>query len=134
VGERFVAWRRDSNTPSVVTRDEPLPVTLARGEVALFTIIAIDRGVAVLGLTDKYLGPAAVSAIAHEPVGVVLDLSEPGDLTVWTEHDLASVVIDDSELSADAWQRTGQVLSVPASSFPPAHARGHRVRIAYRVR
>jgi raffinose synthase len=109
-GEHFVVWRRGGSALTLLARDSRLPVELARGEVALFTIVRVDTGVAVLGLLDKYLGPAAVREVTRASSSVTIELAEAGELAVWVEGELDSVKLDG--VATSAWRVDGGFVRV----------------------
>jgi raffinose synthase len=78
----------------------------------LFTLAPIDHGAAVLGLLDKYFGPAAVSHSRKKDV-LTIDLSSSGTLGVWMEYDPKEVRVDGE---AAKYSFRGHVLRLEAKA------------------
>ncbi|HYG81656.1 MAG TPA: Sip1-related alpha-galactosidase, partial [Pyrinomonadaceae bacterium] len=83
----------------------------------LFTLVPASRGVAVFGLLDKYLGPAAVVSQSTEADGVTVRLREAGDFGAWLERRPVGVELDGRALPASAYSYERGLLRVPRSSF-----------------
>ncbi|HEY9232224.1 MAG TPA: Sip1-related alpha-galactosidase, partial [Blastocatellia bacterium] len=70
----------------------------------LFTLIAVDRGIAAFGLLDKYLGPAAIISQDWQGGELVIRLREAGDFGAWLTRAPASVRLDGRLLPASAYR------------------------------
>jgi hypothetical protein len=77
----------------------------------LFTLAPIEGGMAVLGLLDKYLGPAAVASQSLNEGVLEVKLTTPGTLGVWMEKKPKSVKVDGA---AAAFEYRDHLLRVPA--------------------
>jgi raffinose synthase len=83
----------------------------------LFTLAPVNQGVAVFGLLDKYLGPAAVVSKTSEGNRVTVRLSEAGDFGAWLATAPASVEIDGQALPRASYTYSGGLLRVPRASL-----------------
>lgn len=96
---------------------EALPLSLGQGGHDFFTLAPVEGGVAVFGLLDKYLGPAAVTSVARSGRRVRVGLEEAGDFGAWLERAPARVEVDGRALPASAYGYANGLLRVPRSSF-----------------
>jgi len=83
----------------------------------LFTLSPVDDGVAVFGLTDKYLGPAAIVQQSRENNQLRIRIREAGDFAAWLERPPATVEVDGHRLSKNLYSYTRGLLRIPRSSF-----------------
>src|SRR5215216_2369935 len=83
----------------------------------LFTLSPVDDGVAVFGLTDKYLGTAAIVQQSRENNQLRIRIREAGDFAAWLERAPAGVEVDGQPLSKNLYSYTRGLLRVPRSSF-----------------
>jgi len=110
---------------------ESLPVSLGEGGFDFFTLVPADSGVAVFGLLDKYVGPAAVVSLSRAADSVEVRLREGGDFGAWLERRPARVELDGRPLPPSAYSHVGGLLRVPASSFGAGRGeRTLRIRLA----
>ncbi|HEY0376675.1 MAG TPA: Sip1-related alpha-galactosidase [Pyrinomonadaceae bacterium] len=91
--------------------------TLADFGHDLFTLVPVNRGVAVFGLLDKYLGPAAVLSQKLEDGRVTIRLREAGDFGAWLARPPAGVELDGRRLAPSSFSYREGLLRVPRSSF-----------------
>ncbi|HEX8920922.1 MAG TPA: Sip1-related alpha-galactosidase, partial [Pyrinomonadaceae bacterium] len=94
-----------------------LPFRLGGFGYDLFTLVPASSGVAVFGLLDKYLGPAAVISQKTEPHQVIIRLREAGDFGAWLERSPTRVELDGRRLAPAAYSYVGGLLKVPKVSF-----------------
>lgn len=81
---RFALYRRGTGELHVLERSGPgIPVVLEEFGADIFTVTPVEQGVAVLGLLDKYVGPAAVRRVEHSAEAVELELEEGGELGLY---------------------------------------------------
>jgi hypothetical protein len=112
------AYRMSDGRATVLSPDAPAPpVELGESGFDLFTLVPVERGVAVFGLLDKYLSPAGVVSVKRDARGVTVRLRESGDFGAWLEHAPSSVEVDGRALRASAFTYAGKLLRVPAASF-----------------
>jgi raffinose synthase len=105
-----------------------LPLTLDGFGYDLFTLAPVRRGVAVFGLLNKYLGPAAIVSQEFESNKVRVHLSEAGDFGAWLSRPPARVEIDGRAVLPSGYSYQQGLLRIPQSSF--GASRGEReVRI-----
>jgi raffinose synthase len=125
---RYLVYQR--STKSVLSLDATcpaLPFHLSEFGTELFTVVKPDRGVAVFGLTDKYLGPAAVKSVDRRADDVTVQLSDVGELTAWLDRAPSAIWVDGRLLKVFEYAFHNHVLTVPEAAFD-AHGAGHSVR------
>jgi hypothetical protein len=113
-------WRHVAATASALEPGDALGFALEEPGVELFTLVPIDDGVAVLGLLDKLLGPAAVVAVGRPDGDLEVRLSEGGDLGLWTERPVSGVEIDGATVAAAHVHQDGPLVRVDAAAFGDA--------------
>ena len=112
-------------------REAALPFTLGELGYEVFTLADVERGVAVFGLLDKYLSPAAVVSVKRDTRGLTVRLREAGEFGAWLARAPSRVEVDGRALPASAFKYAGGLLRVPASSFGErAGAREVRIVLA----
>lgn len=94
-----------------------LPFTLNSFGYDLFTLAPVNQGVAVFGLLDKYLGPAAVLSQQSQGNRVTVRLREAGDFGAWLERAPARVEIEGRALPPSAYNYSAGLLRIPRTSF-----------------
>ena len=81
---RFALYRRGTGELHVLERNGTgIPVVLEEFGADIFTVTPVEQGVAVLGLLDKYVGPAAVRRVQRGAGAVELELEEGGELGLY---------------------------------------------------
>jgi raffinose synthase len=111
-------YRRGSGSASLLgAGSETLPVMLGEGGYDFFTIVPMDGGIAVFGLLDKYVGPAAVVGVSRSGRRVRVQLEEGGDFGAWAAYAPARVEIDGRVLPASLYSYKDELLRVPRASF-----------------
>jgi hypothetical protein len=90
---------------------------LADGGFELFTLAPIEEGVAVFGLLDKYLSPAAVVSVTRREGGAVVRLREAGDFGAWLARAPSRVEVDGRTLAPSSYSYTNRLLQIPRASF-----------------
>ncbi|HLM55046.1 MAG TPA: hypothetical protein VK422_02900, partial [Pyrinomonadaceae bacterium] len=93
------------------------PLLFGEGGYDLFTLAPVEGGVAVFGLLDKYVGPAAVVSVARAAGRVEVRLLEAGDFGAWLERAPSGVEVDGRALPASGYTFSGGLLRVPRASF-----------------
>src|ERR1051325_1830351 len=118
-GPTMVAvYRRSSGTASLLdAKQSGLPFSLDSFGYELFTLAPVNQGVAVFGLLDKYLGPAAVVSQKTEANGVTVRLREAGDFGAWLDQAPSQIELDGRELSSSAYSYSRGLLRVSRASF-----------------
>ena len=118
-GGRLIAvYQRGRGRASLLRdRDAALPFTLGELGQDIFTLADVERGVAVFGLLDKYLSPAAVVSVKPDPRGVTVRLREAGEFGAWVERAPSRIEVDGRALAASAYSYAGGLLRVPAAAF-----------------
>jgi hypothetical protein len=111
-------YRRSDGTVSLLRGGNPVsPVTLPLSGFDLFTLSPADGGIAVFGLLDKYLSPAAVVSQSRRGNRVEVRLREAGDFGAWLERAPARVELDGKALPAAAYSYERGLLRVPRATF-----------------
>ncbi|HJU56545.1 MAG TPA: Sip1-related alpha-galactosidase [Pyrinomonadaceae bacterium] len=114
-----VAVYQRSNGRAAVLREKSMGLQIILSDFGhdLFTLVPVKRGVAVFGLLDKYLGPAAVLSQRIEGGSVTVRLREAGDFGAWLAQPPASVELDGRRLPSSSYFYERGLLRVPRSSF-----------------
>jgi raffinose synthase len=94
----------------------------------LFTLVPANRGAAVFGLLDKYLGPAGVVEVKRSRTSLNVAVAEAGDLGAYLAHPPASVKIDGKPVPSTGYSYSQELLRIPRGSFS-ARAGEHEVEI-----
>jgi hypothetical protein len=111
-------YRRSSGSASLLNaRQSSLPFSLDGFGYDLFTLAPVNQGVAVFGLLDKYLGPAAVVSLKREANSVTVRLREAGDFGAWLDQAPVRLEIDGRELPPSAYSYGRGLLRVQRASF-----------------
>jgi raffinose synthase len=113
----------DSHNPSE-------PFELDDGGFDLFTLVRAEDGIAVFGLLDKYLSPAAVVSVTRGGAGAVVRLGEAGDFGAWLASRPARVEVDGRTLAPSSYSYAGGLLRIPRASFG-TRAGEREVRIVF---
>lgn len=116
--QQFAVYQR-SRARAVLLRDNEaaLPFTLGELGYDLFTLVPVERGTAVFGLLDKYMGAAAVVSVARREGDMVVRLREAGDFGAWLARAPARVEVDGRTLAPSSYSYMGGLLRIPRTSF-----------------
>lgn len=114
---RVAVYRGDGRVLFLDAKASSLYFGLDDGGFELFTLAPIEEGVAVFGLLDKYLAPAAVVSVTRRAGGAVVRLSEAGDFGAWLARAPARVEVDGRTLAPSSYSYSGKLLRVPRESF-----------------
>jgi raffinose synthase len=112
-----VAVYRRSNRSAVLLNDSSLLISLSDFGFDLFTLVPVNQGVAVFGLLDKYLGPAAVISQKVEQNRTTVRLREAGDFGAWLAQPPERVEIDGQPLKPSDYSYTEGLLRIPRERF-----------------
>lgn len=111
-------YRRSNGSASLLhTKQSSLPFSLDDFGYDLFTLAPVNQGVAVFGLLDKYLGPAAVVSQKREANRVTVLVREAGDFGAWLDQAPAKLEIDGRALPASSYSYSQGLLRVSRASF-----------------
>ncbi|MBV8859131.1 MAG: hypothetical protein JOZ02_19520 [Acidobacteria bacterium] len=94
-----------------------MPFGLNAAGYELLTLATVEGDVAVFGLLDKYLSPAAVVSVTRGGGATVVRLAEAGDFGAWLARRPLRVEVDGRSLSSSSYTYIGGVLRVPRESF-----------------
>jgi len=112
-----VYQRRTGSVTLLDQRQTTLRFALDKFGFDLFTLSPVENGVAVFGLTDKYLGPAGIVQQRRENNQLVIRLREAGDFAAWLQQAPARVEVDGQPLAKDLYSYARGLLRVPRASF-----------------
>jgi len=112
-GEFALYLKRQDNLRRV-TRAEQTRLELAALTAEVATVARLDRGVAVLGLTDKLNGGAAVLRAEWQGDEYVVELCDGGQLLCFTEQRPASLTSSAGTLTFD-WRLGRLGVALPAN-------------------
>jgi raffinose synthase len=85
-GDEFVAFAHQSDRVWRCQRDDREPVKLAEGKWEIVSFAPVDRGVAALGLADKFNSTGAITAKGWNKDGSYsVVLRDGGEFVAWTE-------------------------------------------------
>jgi hypothetical protein len=109
--------RADDSATLLAGAGATLPISLGEAGFDLFTLAPVQNGIAVFGLLDKYLGPAAVTSLTSERDGVTAKLREAGDFGAWLERAPSAVEIDGRRIPSSGYTYKNGLLRIPRGSF-----------------
>jgi raffinose synthase len=135
-GARVAVYRRSDGGVRLLNAASPsMPLDLTESGFDLFTLSPAAGGVAVFGLLDKYLSPAAVVSQSREGRQVEVRLREAGDFGAWLESAPARVELDGRVLPPAAYSYSRGLLRIPRSSFDTRNGETRvRIQLANRTR
>ena len=84
-GERFAVWRMREEDFRVMNRHEDLSVILEGLDCELAVVSPIRRGVALLGLLDKFNAPAGLRDVSHKDAQLTFEVLDGGRIGVYCE-------------------------------------------------
>jgi raffinose synthase len=94
-GEEFVGFAHQANRLWRTRRTAGAPVTLGEGEWEIVTFAPLERGVAVLGLADKFNGGGAIRDRKWNRSGsLTVRLRDGGTFLAWSDQPLRSLTAD----------------------------------------
>jgi raffinose synthase len=85
-GERFAIYAHYDGTLRAVLRDEPVQITLGEGEAEVFTVVAIEHGIAAIGLADKLNSGGAIARAGFRGDRYELELKDGGECVLFSER------------------------------------------------
>ena len=112
-----VYQRRTGLVTLLDQRQTTVRVVLDKFGFDIFTLSPVDDGVAVFGMTDKYLGPAAIVQQSREHNQLRIRVREAGDFAAWLQRAPTRVEVDGQALSKNLYSYTRGLLRVPRASF-----------------
>jgi raffinose synthase len=110
-GERFAIYAHYQGTLRAVVRDEPVPVTLGEGEAEVFTVVAIERGIAAIGLADKLNSGGAIVHAGFRGDQYELELRDGGECLLFAERTPSAAYVNGAPV-AFAYTSASQRLNV----------------------
>lgn len=112
-----VRRRSDGRVMLLGPQAPPLMFELADGGHELFTLARVEGDLAVFGLLDKYLSPAAVLSVTRGGDAAVVRLAEAGDFGAWLARAPLRVEVDGRALAPSSYSYAGGLLRIPRASF-----------------
>ena len=119
-GARAAVWRHVAQAAAALEPTDALAFVIEEPGAELFTLVPIDDGIAVLGLLDKLLGPAAVTAVGRPDGDLEVRLSEGGELGLWLERPVSTVEIDGDTVAPEHVRQDGALVRIAAAAFGDA--------------
>ncbi|HEY9857602.1 MAG TPA: Sip1-related alpha-galactosidase [Stenomitos sp.] len=116
-GTSWAVYERSTGRLKVLERQQELPVRLGEYGAELYTLAPVEGHVAVLGLLDKYLGPAAVQEVRREGREVVVTLEAPGEFGAYVKSWPKTIKVGDRVLTAHGYRYRNRLLTIPRTSF-----------------
>jgi raffinose synthase len=101
-GDDFAVHLQRSGQLLRVTRDQAVPLQLDSLEAEVATLVALDGGVAALGLADKLNGGAAVLGAGWDGGAYVVQLADTGDFLAYSAIQPSRVEVDGA-VTAHVW-------------------------------
>lgn len=118
VPNKVAVYQRGNESVTMLDAQRPsLPLILKENGFDLFTLVPVNDGIAVFGLLDKYLSPAAVVSHNRQGNQAVIRLIQAGDFAAWLERAPLKVIVDGRELKPSDYTYSQSMLRVPQSSF-----------------
>jgi raffinose synthase len=115
---RIAVYQRSSDRATLLdASDATIPLSLNQHGFDLFTVVPVDQGVAVFGLLDKYLGPAAIISVSRQREQSVIRLREAGDFGAWLERPPVKLEVDGRDLQPGRYSYRDGMLHIPHASF-----------------
>lgn len=130
---RIAVYERGTERVTLLdARNSKLPLRLTGFRSELFTLVPVDRGIAVFGLLDKYIGAAGVESLRFERGRVaVVDLREAGDFGAWLAAAPAGIEVGGRPLESADYNYERGLLRIPRARFGNATgAQVVRIRFA----
>jgi hypothetical protein len=100
----------------LVHREQGIPVTLKKFGSSYYNIVAVENGVAVIGLIDKLNAPKAVSDIKYTSSKVSFSLYEGGDVLIYSDKHPKSVFVNDKMFTSFHFENNKLILSLKPES------------------
>lgn len=116
-GVPLAVYERGSGRVRVLDAKSDLSIKLGEYGAELYTLSPIEEDVAVFGLLDKYLGPAAVQEVQREGRDLVVRLEEAGEFGAYLPQRPKSVRIGDRVLVTGGYRYKNRLLRIPRKSF-----------------
>ncbi|MCP9494895.1 MAG: hypothetical protein MSG64_10620 [Pyrinomonadaceae bacterium MAG19_C2-C3] len=115
---KVAVYRRGDETVTLLDAKRPaLPLSLNENGFDLFTLSPVNDGIAVFGLLDKYLSPAAIVSHNRQGNQAIIRLIQAGDFAAWLEGSPLKVTLDGRELKPSDYTYRQGLLRVPQMSF-----------------
>ncbi len=116
--ERIAVYQRSTGRVHLLEGDSPLPLRLGEYGADLFSLVPVKGSVAVFGLLDKYLSPAAILRQELRPDGIAVTLAEGGEFGAFLKKRPLEVRIDGKKLPVSSYTYRDGLLRIPPGRFP----------------
>jgi raffinose synthase len=100
-GQEFALYLKRADRLLRVGRDQPTAIELDSLGAEVATLVALDRGLAALGLSNKLSSGAAVLSAAWRGNSYVVELADGGDALLFSEQRPARVEVDGVEAESE---------------------------------
>jgi raffinose synthase len=111
-GTDFAAFSQQGNRVWHCRLDDRQPVQLAEGGWDIVSFAPVERGVAILGLADKFNSTGAVTDKKWNSDGSLkVSLRDGGNFVAWTEKPPASVTVNGKSVAFQHDHATGRLLA-----------------------
>lgn len=77
-GDEFAVFDYDRQTVSRMSRTDKMPIRLGAGEASIYSLIPFRRGLAPIGLINKYVPPASIAGMEERDDEIDIHLKEGG--------------------------------------------------------
>jgi raffinose synthase len=115
----YAAYRQETGELKTLEPGRSLSMALDRGQSDVVFLSPLDQGVAVLGLLDKFNGPAAVSAYGWSAPGLYrADVIEGGRIGFVTSSRPRQVRVN-GRLVRGSWRKSNGLLTLQVASRTP---------------
>jgi len=98
-GERFAIYAHYQGALRAVLRDQPVEITLAEGEAEVFTVVAIESGIAAIGLADKLNSGGAIVRAGFRGTEYELELKDGGECVLFTERTPSAATVNGAPIA-----------------------------------
>jgi len=109
-GERFAVYEHFSGKLDALGPAAKQKISLWPFGVKLYVIVPIEDGFAAIGLSDKFISPAAIIRESRVPGKVELELVEGGRFAAYAEKAPKEITVNGEELAGDKISYQGQKL------------------------
>ncbi len=116
--DALAVYQRSIHSAVLLAPGTRLPLRLDALGADLFTLVPLRQGLAVFGLLNKYIGPAAVQGVEWQSGRAYIRLAQAGDFGAWLIRPPLAVAINGHPLASAAYQYQAHLLTIPKASFP----------------
>ena len=111
-GTTFVVYEHFTKTIQVAQREQNIPIQLKKFGSLYYNIVAIENGIAVIGLIDKLNAPKAVSDLKLTSSQVSFTLYEGGDVLIYCIRKPKSIFVNDKVFTGFHFENNRLILNL----------------------